>query len=231
MEPPAYLRIKAWLLSRIEAGEWREGDRIPSEPELARRFKVARMTVNRAVRELAASNLLVRMPGSGTFVAPPRHEATLVEIRPISDEIRRQGGSHSTDVIRVAQVRAEKGLASELGLPEGGPLFLSILLHRADRVPVQLEERWVVPEAAPAYLEQDFTRVTPSEYLMRVAPLARVDYRIEARLPDEATQEALALPAGEPCLLLHRCTFSRGRAASAANLWYPGSRYRLTGHL
>jgi GntR family histidine utilization transcriptional repressor len=231
MEAPAYQRIKSWLLSRLEAGEWREGDRIPSEPELARRFQVARMTVNRAVRELAAAHLLVRTPGSGTFVAPPRHEATLVEIRSIADEIRAQGGTHATDVIRVASLPADRPLAAELGLAEGAPLFLSVLLHRADGVPAQLEERWVVPEAAPGYLEQDFGRITPSEYLMRVAPLARVDYRVEARLPDEAIRSALAIPAGEPCLLLHRCTFSRGRAASAANLWYPGSRYRLTGHL
>jgi GntR family histidine utilization transcriptional repressor len=231
MAPPAYQRIKAWLLARIEAGEWREGDRIPSEPELARLFKVARMTVNRAVRELAAARLLVRTPGSGTFVAPPRHESTLVEIRSIADEIRRRGGVHSAEVRRLGEVQAGPLLAAELEALEGAPLFLSILLHRADGVPVQLEERWVVPAAAPAYLEQDFTRITPSEYLMRVAPLARVDFRIEAHLPSGDTREALALAAGEPCLLLHRCTFSGGRAASVANLWYPGSRYRLTGHL
>ena len=230
-EAPAYLRIKNWLLSRIEAGEWREGDRIPSEPELARRFKVARMTVNRAVRELAAVHLLVRTPGSGTFVAPPRHEATLVEIRTIADEIRRGGGVHSTDVKGIAEVRADKALAAELGVPKGEPLFQTVLLHRADGVPAQLEERWVVPAAAPEYLAQDFVRITPSEYLMRVAPLARVDYRIEARLPDESTRTALALAPGAPCLLLHRCSFSRGRAASSANLWYPGNRYRLTGHV
>jgi GntR family histidine utilization transcriptional repressor len=230
-EAPAYLRIKNWLLSRIEAGEWREGDRIPSEPELARRFKVARMTVNRAVRELAAVHLLVRTPGSGTFVAPPRHEATLVEIRTIADEIRRGGGVHSTDVKGVAEVRADKALAAELGVAEGEPLFQTILLHRADGVPAQLEERWVVPAAAPEYLAQDFVSITPSEYLMRVAPLARVDYRIEARLPDESTRAALALAPGAPCLLLHRCSYSRGRAASSANLWYPGNRYRLTGHV
>ncbi len=231
MKTPAYLRIKNWLLSHIEAGEWREGDRIPSEPELARRFKVARMTVNRAVRELAAVHLLVRTPGSGTFVAPPRHESTLVEIRTIADEIRRGGGVHSSDVKGLSEVRAEKALATELGVAEGQPLFHSVLLHRANGVPVQLEERWVVPDAAPGYLEQDFVRITPSEYLMRVAPLARVVYRIEARLPDDATRALLALAAGEPCLFLHRCTYSRGRAASAANLWYPGNRYRLTGHL
>ncbi len=231
MEVPAYQRIKAWLLSRIEAGEWREGDRIPSEPELARRFKVARMTVNRAVRELAGAHLLVRTPGSGTFVAPPRHESTLVEIRPISDEIRRRGGSHSAEVRRLDELRAGKALAGELDLAEGEVVFHSVVLHRADGIPVQVEERWVVPAAAPDYLRQDFTGTTPSEYLMRVAPLARVDYRIEASQPDEATRAALALAPGEPCLLLHRLTFSGGRPAGVADLWHPGSRYRLTGHL
>lgn len=231
MEAPAYQRIKTWLLSRIEAGEWREGDRIPSEPELARRFKVARMTVNRAVRELTAAHLLVRTPGSGTFVAPPRHESTLVEIRSIADEIREHGGRHSADVWGLDGVRAEGPLAAEFGVPEGEPIFHSVLLHRADGLPIQLEERWVLPAAAPGYLEQDFTGLTPSEYLMRVAPLARVEYRIEACLPAAATREGLALTDGEPCLLLHRRTFSGGRAASVANLWYPGSRYRLTGHL
>lgn len=231
MTGPAYQRIKAWLLARIEAGEWREGDRIPSEPELARRFKVARMTVNRAVRELAATHLLVRTPGSGTFVAPPRHESTLVEIRSIAEELRWRGAAHSAQVRRLDETGAEKALAAELGVPEGERLFHSVVLHRADGAPVQLEERWVIPAAAPEYLGQDFTKVTPSEYLMRVAPLARVDYRIEARLPAEAIAAALELGPGEPCLLLHRRTFSRGHAAGVADLWHPGTRYRLTGHL
>jgi GntR family histidine utilization transcriptional repressor len=231
MPAPAYQRIKGWLLARIEAGEWREGDRIPSEPELARRFKVARMTVNRAVRELAAAHLLVRAPGSGTFVAPPRHESTLVEIRSIAEELRWRGAVHSAQVRRLAEARADKALAAELGVAEGEPLFHSVVLHRADGVPVQLEERWVVPAAAPDYLKQDFTLVTPSDYLLKVAPLARAEYGVEARLAPPAIGMALKLEEGEPCLLLHRRTFSRGRAASAANLWHPGSRYRLTGRV
>jgi len=95
---------------------------------------------------------------------------------------------------------------------------------------VQYEERWVVPAAAPGYLAQDFTRTTPSEYLVKVAPLARVEYRIEARPPTGALAAALELADGEPCLLLHRRTFSGGRAAGIAELWHPGHRYRLTGH-
>jgi len=72
--------------------------------------------------------------------------------------------------------------------------------------------------------------VTPSEYLVQEAPLARVEYRIEARPPTPAARAALDLAAGEPCLLLHRRTFSKGRPASAAELWHAGNRYALTGH-
>ena len=230
MAAAAFQRIKEYLLAGIAAGEWREGERIPSEPELARRFQVARMTVNRAVRELAAEQVLSRARGSGTFVAPPRSESTLVEIRPISAEIAARGGAHAAAVLRLEPVKADGGLAGELAVRRGARLFHSLLVHREDGRPIQLEERWVVPAAAPRYLAQDFTATTPSEYLVAVAPLARVEYRIEARPPTPAAREALGLGPGEPCLLLHRRSFSRGRPASVAELWHAGSRYRLTGH-
>jgi len=230
MPAAAYHRIKDYLLDGIASGTWREGDRIPSEPELSRRFGVARMTVNRAVRELAAEQVLSRARGSGTFVAPPKRESTLVEIRSIADEIRGRGRAHAADVLRLEAVKAGPALARELGLRAGARLFHSALLHREDGSPVQLEERWVVPAAAPGYLAQDFVAATPSEYLMAVAPLGRVEYRIEALPAPGQVGAALSLGPGEPCLLLHRRTFSAGRPASAADLWHPGSRYRLTGH-
>jgi len=52
MNAPAYQGIKDFILARIHAGEWGEGDQVPSENELAREFNVARMTVNRALREI-----------------------------------------------------------------------------------------------------------------------------------------------------------------------------------
>ncbi|GAA5250538.1 hypothetical protein BMMON3_30210 [Burkholderia mallei] len=63
MSTPAYQEIKDFILARIHAGEWAEGDQVPSENELAREFKVARMTVNRALRELTAEQVLTRIQG------------------------------------------------------------------------------------------------------------------------------------------------------------------------
>ena len=85
MNAPAYQGIKDFILGRIHAGEWAEGDQVPSENELAREFNVARMTVNRALRELTSEQVLTRVQGSGTFVARPKYESTLVAIRSISE--------------------------------------------------------------------------------------------------------------------------------------------------
>ena len=65
MTTPIYQEIKDFILARIHAGEWAEGDQVPSENELAREFNVARMTVNRALRELTAEQVLTRTRGSG----------------------------------------------------------------------------------------------------------------------------------------------------------------------
>jgi len=91
-------------------------------------------------------------------------------------------------------------------------------------------ERWVNTAVAPEYALQDFTATTPNQYLMRVAPLQRVEYRIEAAMPDAETRRLLTMEEREPCLLLHRRTWSHGVVASAVDLWHPGSRYRFTGH-
>lgn len=230
MNAPAYQEIKDFILARIDAGEWGEGDQVPSENELAREFKVARMTVNRALRELTSEQVLTRVQGAGTFVARPKYESTLVAIRSISDEIVARGHRYQARVLQLDATIADDELADEMQMNVGSPVFHSCVLHLENDEPVQLEQRWVNPAAAPEYALQDFSRTTPNQYLVRVAPLSRVEYRIEAAVPELQTRTHLEMDDTEPCLLLHRRTWSRGCVASVANLWHPGSRYRFTGH-
>jgi GntR family histidine utilization transcriptional repressor len=210
MTTPIYQEIKDFILARIHSGEWAEGDQVPSENELAREFNVARMTVNRALRELTAEQVLTRTRGSGTYVASPKYESTLVAIRSISDEVAARGHAYHAQVLEVGAAVADAALADELQLDTGSPIFHSRVLHFENDTPVQLEERWVNPACAPEYALQDFTATTPNQYLTRVAPLQRVEYRIEAALPDAQTRRHLTMDEREPCLLLHRRTWSQG---------------------
>src|SRR3546814_17842805 len=97
---PAYQQIKNHVLARIQSGHWKEGDLIPTELALCKEFNVSRMTVNRALRELTADQLLVRYKGSGTYVAQPQFQSTLVEIRSTAQDIHDRGHRTPADLKR-----------------------------------------------------------------------------------------------------------------------------------
>jgi GntR family histidine utilization transcriptional repressor len=98
-----------------------------------------------------------------------------------------------------------------------------------NELPIQVEDRWVNSILAPDYLQQDFSRITPNEYLMAVAPLQSVNYRIEALSPPRDIADMLHIAQKEASLVLHRKTLSRGSVASVVTMWHPGSRYQFAG--
>lgn len=222
-----YLQVKDFILERIAGGTLRAGERVPSENELTRTLTVSRMTANRALRELAADGVLVRVAGVGTFVAEQRVHAHPLEVRNIADEIRARGHQHRVRVHALEQVGASRELAERCGVKPGAPLDYSLLSHFEDGAPLQVEERYVNPQVAPGYLRNDFSRITPHEFLIRVAPLQRAEHIVRALVPERRIRRLLKLEAGEACLLIMRRTFSHGRIASVADLYHPGSRYEL----
>ncbi|WP_296002638.1 histidine utilization repressor [Rugamonas sp.] len=226
---PIFQRIKDHLLAQIAAGQWKEGDVIPSEQALVKQFGVSRMTVNRAVRELTTEQVLTRRQGSGTYVAQQKYQATLLEIKSIADEIRTRGHVHRSSLQQLERSKASELLAKQFGLAGGHPLFHSVIVHFENGVPIQVEDRWVNPLCAPAYMEQDFSAVTPNEYLMKAAPLQGATYSIEALAAPRDIAEMLAIDTRAPCLVLRRQTRSGGQIASIATMWHPGHRYQFAG--
>ena len=228
---PIFQRIKDYLLGEIAAGRWKEGDVVPSEQALVRQFGVSRMTVNRAVRELTAEQVLTRRQGSGTFVAAQKYQATLVEIRNIADEIRARGHAHRSHLHLLEAARASDAMALQFDFASGHPLFHSVIVHFENNVPIQVEDRWVNPECAPGYLEQDFSAITPNQYLMTAAPLQSATYSIEALPAPRAVAEMLAVEPRTCCLVLKRKTRSCDQIASVVTMWHPGLLYQFAGAL
>lgn len=224
---PLYLQVKKHIQARISANTWQPDSKIPSENELVRTLGVSRMTVNRALRELTLEGLLVRLQGVGTFVAQRKPQSALLEIKSISREIESRGGVHSSEVQVLEKLPATESLAVVLGLQPGVLVYHSILIHRESGVPIQYAERFVNPTVAPEYLSQDFTSITPSEYLLSVAPITEVEHVIEATLPEVKVRKLLEMKPSEPCLVLYRKTWSQDVVATSSTLIFPGSRYRL----
>lgn len=226
---PLYARVKQYILARIEAGEWADGGRLPSEHELVAALGVSRMTVNRALRELSDKGLISRIQGVGTFVATPPSRAPLLEIRDIAEDIESRGHRHTLQLVTLESVRADEDLCVYFDARPGAKLFHSTVVHFEDDTAVQLEERYVAPSFAPEYVRQDFARSSTTDYLKSIAPPTEVENTVIAAAPDERTCRLLQIPASEPCLRLLRRTWVGGVPATYTVLTYPGSRYSLGG--
>ena len=226
---PAYEQVKAFVKAQINQGVWRPGDAVPSESALQLQFGICRMTVNRAMKELAVEGVVNRIQGSGTVVAQLHRISSTLAIRDIHDEILERGHSHSTTVLTVEATRADAALAQLFKLRCGARLFHSVLVHHEDGVAIQLEDRHVNPASAPHYLEVDFTACTPTHYLLDHAPLTEASYSIESALASAQEAKYLGIKRGEPCLVMTRCTVSAAHVASLARLVYPGMRYSFSG--
>ncbi|HSV34506.1 MAG TPA: histidine utilization repressor [Ramlibacter sp.] len=228
-DTPAYEQVKSWIRQRIASGEWRPGDPVPSEAALIQQFGISRMTVNRALRELAGEGLVDRVQGSGTRVAQLHRISSTLTIRDIHEEVAERGHVHTARVLLKAGEKAGAAVAKSLGLRAGAPVFHSVLIHMENGVPIQYEDRYVNPAAAPRYLETDFTQTSPTLHLLRHAPLTEASYSIEACLPRAEEAKALGIRKSEPCLAMMRRTVSGAHVASVARLVYPGTRYSFAG--
>ncbi len=226
---PPYARVKQFLKDGLADGAWPPGTQMPSEAELVARFRVSRMTVNRALKELQAEGLVERSQGVGTFAARLHRVSSTLTIRDLHEEISARGHVHHA-VVRLQRAEsATAATAALLGLRPGARVFHTLIVHHENGVPLQCEDRWVNPDCSPRYLDADFTRTTPTQVLFETTALWRAQYTIEAGAPTPVEARLLAIPAREPCLVVTRATFTREAAITHARLVHPGTRYQLQG--
>jgi len=226
---PPYVQVKRYVLKCIRDGVWGSGARIPVEVELAMELNLARMTVSRALRELADEGVLARVPGSGTYVTPGYTDK--VEIRPIAVDIRESGRTH-----RALVMALERGVDDRMQrifeVRPGDPareLLRSKTVHFDDGVPVQLEDLYVDSARVPHYDEQDFTRRTPGEYLRDTLSLRVTALRVFAQRPPPAIRDELKMQLGEPCLVVYHESRTGDDLVCVSTLWHPSSRFHLGG--
>jgi GntR family transcriptional regulator len=205
-----YQQIKALILGSLQQGEWKPGEMIPSEFELAARFRVSQGTVRKAVDELAAENLLVRRQGRGTFVAT--HAEQHVQFR----FLRLQPDNGATmdeepaerDFIGCRRQRASAEVARALELRAGDPVLQARRLLRYAGIPTILEDLWL--PAGPfkgltaerlAQYHGPMYALFESEFGVR---MVRADEKIRAVLPDAEQARLLAVTTATPLLSVER---------------------------
>jgi len=256
---PAYQRIKNAILDNIHSGKWQAGKAISTEMALAEEFGVSRMTVNRALKELSEERVLERRQGSGTFVAQQQFNHTFVEVRNIAEDLKSANRDYEAKVVSKRamtaamigdKLRRKFGIDevaapvspsadanetdSSLGIDSLGdaPILYEVkIIHFADGQPIQFEERWVDAKRAPEFIEQDFTVVNTSDYLVEKIPLESGSYTIRALAAPNEVADALQITPQSPTLVLRRQTYSAGQVVTFVKMWHAGDRYQFSGKL
>lgn len=223
-----YQQAKSYVQSKLLSGEWKPGDMIPSENRLVSDLSMSRMTVNRALRELAAEGVLTRIAGVGTFVATEKPQSNLLMIANIGDEIRQRGHHYRCEVISISREAASMAVAAAIGLPTGHSVFHVVCVHYEEDTAVQLEDRYVNPEMVPEFLNQTFNEsLPPSLYLLKNVPVEEMEHIVDATLPSADEARLLAITEQTPCLVLMRRTWTSNKTVTYVRFLHPSSRYRL----
>ncbi len=225
-----YARVKQFLKEGLAGEKWPPGALMPSEAELVAQFGISRVTVTRALRELQSEGLVDRLQGVGTFAAHLVRVSSTLSIRDLHEEITSRGHHHRAEVHLAKRERATANLANRFRMATGAPIFHSLIVHFENDIPLQCEDRYVNPECAPDYLSADFTEITPTQYLLQVAPLWEAQYSIEASTPTSQEARLLRIRQNEPCLVITRGTERGGVPITQARLVHPGSRYMVRGN-
>jgi GntR family transcriptional regulator len=211
---PLYRQIKTLITDRLHAGEWRPGDVMPSEHELAERFKVSQGTVRKAIDELAAENLVVRRQGKGTFVAThAEDEGQQFRFLRLTADDGSAGGAQRR-FIGCERVRAPTEIARPLGLKSGDAVVHVRRLLSFRGAPVVLDDIWLPGRAFKGLTAERLSTYRGPMYGLFEAEfgvhMVRADEKIRAVAADAAAADLLELPPGAPLLSVERLSFTYG---------------------
>lgn len=210
---PLYEQIKVLLTQSLIAGEWHPGDAIPSEHELAARFKVSQGTVRKAIDELAAENILIRRQGKGTFVATHNEEGIKLRfLRLTSVDGKKE--LLENQMVEFGKGKAQGEIAKMLRL-KGGTSVTEVkrLLTFSGR-PVILDHIIIPTNTFKGITATKIQEKNGSMYSMYETEfkirMVRAEERLKAIAADAGTAKLLGVKQGTPLLRIERVSYTYG---------------------
>jgi len=220
-------RILTDIEARILSGEWPPGRRIPFEHELTEQYGCSRMTVSKALTQLAGAGLIERRRKAGSFVTRPHSQSAVLEIPDVKAEVAALGLPYRYQIVARTRRRATRADRARLAVAAGDFLVALVCRHDAGGRPFCLEDRLISLAAAPEAAEEPFAELSPGAWLVRRVPWTRAEHRIRAAAAHGEVALALKVAEGTPCLLVERRTWGGDAPVTEVRMTYPGEAHEL----
>jgi GntR family transcriptional regulator len=211
---PLYQQIKGLILQSLQAGEWKPGEAIPSEIELAARYRVSQGTVRKAIDELASDNLVVRRQGKGTFVATHAEhhvQYRFLKLIPDSGDSASEGPAQRR-IVDCRRQRASAEVARALGLRSGDAVLQARRILSFGGTPTILEDLWLPGNPFKGLTAERLSQYDGPMYALFETEfgvrMVRAEEKIRAVLPDAEQAEWLKVTPGTPLLSVERIAYT-----------------------
>jgi GntR family transcriptional regulator len=229
---PLYAQVKAALQDEIER-TMQPGDALPTEPELEQKYKVSRITVRRALDELASEGLILRQQGRGTFVREPGITQELPRLVSWSQQMRQAGYLPETFSTEVETIEAPHEVAAMLRLAHGAQVTRVRRLRGVSGEPVCVMVNYLpdglLPDVEASGFVEDSLYATLAASGVRPV---RAEDTVEARAATGWEAERLGISEGAPLLQVTRLTFDGdGKPLYVSVVSNRGDKYRYGVHV
>ena len=227
---PLYHQLKTLILQEIEAGTWKPDQQLPTEEQLSARFRVSKITVRQALRELSNLGWVRREQGRGTFVQKPALEEGPRKLTSFSAEMREHGLVATSQVLEKSVIAAPADVAAKLGIMTTDRVFRLRRLRLADGVPLGVQTAYLPMAMLPGIDDVQFTDLSlygllESRYDLH--PVAAKETLIAVVVNNEEAS-LLRVPPGSPALAAERITFlPQGQPLEYAQSIMRGDRYKV----
>ena len=232
---PLYYQLATLLREKIVSGQYRPGDKLPSEAELVKEYGLSRMTVRQAVGTIEREGLLSREPGRGTFVTSrrPAFSGDLTLDRSIDDLIS-MGLATSVKLLELEEVEATPAETRDLEVPEGSRIIRCRRLRYLKEEPYCYIVNHVPLEIGRRIPERNWCSGSVLKYIEKELdiPLLIAKQRLRATLADANLAGSLQVRVCAPLLLVdYHIRTDKDRPVEMAELYYRSDIYSFTLHL
>jgi len=206
---PLYLQMMDDIIKQINAQEYTEHDKLPSERELCDQFSVSRITVRQTLQELEREGYIYKVHGKGTFVAPKAYNQNLVKMYSFTEEMKKLNKQPSTQVLAFQLIAADDHLASKMDLQMYDEVFQIVRLRLADEEALMYETSYLPKKIFSQLTQEDFEQramydIFTEDYQLGVTKAIERFSPTSVR-PTES--EYLKAPVDQPAMLIRRYAF------------------------
>jgi GntR family transcriptional regulator len=225
---PAYQKIQATIMKRIDSGQLKPGDAVDSERELAKIHQVSLMTARHALTALEREGMVQRKRGSGTFVAPPKVHFN--KLMSYTEQMSGRSLAVSSKLLSLGLIDTEQEIAARLNLPATSRLIKVERLRMGAKEPFAIETCYLSADDFVGLVQAPLDRVSLFSILEHDYGLeiAHADEEIDATTADPHTAKLLGIPHGAPVLRIRQVIYStKGKTALYVLGLYRSDRHTL----